>query len=95
MRRSAQRRSLCSAGISPIPNDENEEFYLTGCADRILDPGIRTMLIEQTRITMEKNEVIFELLLDRVMHTKLVDQGAPGERPLHRKWRDSSIELKV
>jgi hypothetical protein len=53
------------------------------------------MLIEQTRITMEKNEVIFELLLDRVMHTKLVDQGAPGERPLHRKWRDSSIELKV
>ncbi len=70
-----------------VPNDEYEEFYLAGRADRILDPETRKILIEQTKITMEANEVLFELLLDRVMHTKLVDQGTPNERPIHRKWQ--------
>jgi hypothetical protein len=76
----------------PVPNNENEEFYMAGCADRIHDPEIRKMLIEKIKVTVEKNEVIFELLLDRVMHTKLVDQGTPRECPIHRKWRESTEE---
>jgi hypothetical protein len=51
---------------------------MAGRADRIQDPETREMLIEKTSVIVEKNEVLFELLLDRVMHTKLVDQGTPG-----------------
>jgi hypothetical protein len=51
------------------------------------------MIINQTRVTVEKYEVLFELLIDCVMHTKLVDQGTPHERPIHRKWRESSKDL--
>jgi hypothetical protein len=58
----------------PVPNNENEEFYMAGCVDRIQDPEIHKLLIEKTKANVEKNEVLFELLLDRVMHTKLVDQ---------------------
>jgi hypothetical protein len=77
----------------PVPNDEAEEFFIAGRADRIQDPEIRRMIINQTRVTVEKYEVLFELLIDRVMHTKLVDQGTPHERPIHRKWRESSKDL--
>ena len=71
----------------PVPNDENEEFYMAGRADRIQDAEICNTLIEQTKVNVEKNEVLFELLLDRVMYTRLMDQGTPQEFPLHRKWR--------
>lgn len=74
----------------PPATNEYEEFYLAGRADRIRDNEIRHMVIEKTNVTVEENEELFELLLDRVMHTKLVDQGAPSESPIHRKWRESS-----
>ncbi len=74
----------------PTPNDENEEFYMAGRANQIHDSETRKTLIEKTNVTVEKNEVLFELLLDRVMQTKLVDQGTPSECLIHRKWRESS-----
>ena len=71
----------------PVPNDEGEEFYISGLANRIQDPEIRQALINDTKLTVEENEVLFELLLERVMYTKLVERGTPGEHPVHRKWQ--------
>lgn len=77
----------------PIPNNEWEEFYLAGQTDRIEDPRIRQRLIQQTKIAVEADEVLFELFLDRVMYTKLVDIGTADERPIHKKWRLSALDL--
>lgn len=71
----------------PVPNDENEEFYISGLANHIREPEILQALIDNTKIIVEDNEVLFELLLDRVMYTKLVDRGTSGEHPVHKKWR--------
>ena len=71
----------------PTPNVENEEFYMAGRADRIQDAQLINTLIEQTKVSVEKDEVLFELLLDRVMYTRLLDQGTSCERPVHKKWR--------
>ena len=71
----------------PVPNDENEEFYISGSANRIQDLEIRQALIDDTKVIVEENEVLFELLLERAMYTKLVDRGTPDEHPIHRKWR--------
>lgn len=76
----------------PVPNDENEEFYISGCANRIGDGETLQTVIQQTGIIVGQAEVFFELLLDRVMYTKLVDQGTPAERPVHRKWQASQRE---
>ena len=75
----------------PRPNnEENEEFYLAGCADQIQDPMIRQALIDDTKIIVAENEVLFELFLERAMYTKLVNRGFPDEHPIHRKWQASS-----
>lgn len=72
----------------PSPHSEgNEEFYLAGRAICIENPAIRQKIIDDTRIHVVENEVLFELLLDRAMYTKLVNRGTPNERPIHRKWR--------
>ena len=71
----------------PQNNQENEEFYLAGRAAWIQELAIRHALIADTKIRVEESEVLFELLLDRAMHTKLVHPGTPGEYPMHRKWR--------
>ena len=56
-------------------------------AEQIQDRQGRQALIDDTHVLMGENEVLFELLLERVMYTRLVNQGAPDERPIHRKWR--------
>jgi len=72
----------------PSPNnEENEEYYIAGCAKIIQDMEMRQALIADTKIYVEENEVLFELLLDRAMYTKLHNRGTPEEYPMHKKWR--------
>lgn len=71
----------------PPPNNEpNEEFYLSGCAGAIKDINIRQALIRETAIKVEETEVLFELVFDRAMYTRLENQGTPDEHPVHHKW---------
>jgi hypothetical protein len=44
-------------------------------------------LIADTEIQADESEVLFELLLDRAMYTRLVNQGTPDEHPEHQKWQ--------
>lgn len=71
----------------PPINKDNEEFYIAGRAERVPDISIRKALLAATKIRAEENEVLFKLLLDRVMYTKLVNRGTPDEHPIHIKWR--------
>ena len=80
-------RRYALQAFPPVPNDENEEFYISGLANPIREPEFRQALIDDTHVIAEEDEVLFELLLDRVMHTRLADQGTPGEHPVHEKWR--------
>jgi Pyridoxamine 5'-phosphate oxidase len=78
----------------PSPNDaENEEFYLSGRAECIRDLTIHQALITETKIHADESEVLFELKLDRLMYTRLVNLGTPDEHPLHRMWRASGHPL--
>ncbi len=47
----------------------------------------RQAVIDEQKIIAGEDEVLFELMLDRVMHTRLENWGTPAERPVHRKWR--------
>ena len=71
----------------PPPGEKTEEFYISGCAETIPDPAIRQAVIDEEKIIAGDDEVLFELMLDRVMHTRLENWGTPDERPVHRKWR--------
>ena len=71
----------------PQGNQGNEEFYLAGHAVCTQDLSIRQSLIAGTKIHAEENEVLFELLLDRAIYTRLENLGTPDEFPSHRKWQ--------
>ena len=76
----------------PSPNNiENEEFYLAGRAVWIQDIFIRHALITGTMVQVDESEVLFELLLDRAMYTKLINQNTPYEHPVHKIWRESGL----
>lgn len=75
----------------PPKNEENQEFYLAGFAELIQDVEKRQALIADTKIRVEEKEVLFELLLDRAMHTKLQNRGTPEEYPKHSIWRETDI----
>jgi hypothetical protein len=70
----------------PPDNESYEEFYLSGCAVAIEDISILQRLISDTQIKAGENEALFELLLDRVMYTRLINQGTKDEQPMHQKW---------
>jgi hypothetical protein len=49
---------------------------------------MRQALITGLELSVEQEEVLFELLLDRAMYTRLESQGSPLEHPVHQKWTD-------
>jgi hypothetical protein len=70
----------------PPQNEQNEEFFLSGCAVSIKDVSVRQALITNTAIQVEESEELFELLFDRVMYTRLENKGSPDEHAVHHKW---------
>ena len=77
---------------SPPPNNEDgEEFYFAGCAKQIQDSIVQQVLIDETGITVEENELLFEMFLERAMYTKLVNRGTYDEHPIHYKWQAFSV----
>jgi len=76
-----------AAQAFPIsPTEPGDEFYFAGHANRIHDSKISQGLTEDTRVAVEENEILFELFMDRVMYTELVNRDSIDEYPLHRKW---------
>ncbi len=74
------------------PTEPGDEFYLAGTGEQIHNPKISQELTEDTKVTLEENEVLFELFLERAMYTKLVNRGAHNEHPIRLKWRASRIQ---
>jgi len=76
----------------PPDNKDGEEFYLSGRAECIQDREIRNAIITETETRVGEGEILFELLLDRIMYTRLVHQDTPDEHPLHKMWRATNKE---
>lgn len=73
----------------PAENEHGAEFYISGVAQHIEEPATRQGIITQTGIHAAGYEQLFELFLDRAMHTSLVDRSTPNEHPFHRIWRSA------
>jgi hypothetical protein len=88
-----QRDGRYALQAFPPPNNTlGEEFYVSGVAVCIQDPAFRQAMIAETEIRVEKDEVLFELFLDRVMYTKLIYQDHQGGQAWHQIWRSQSSE---
>jgi hypothetical protein len=71
----------------PQPKAGSDEFYLAGKAVRVSDVAERGAIFRDARHQAHPSEVAFELLIDRVMHTRWEDVLMPTMHPVHRTWR--------
>jgi hypothetical protein len=70
----------------PPPKEESEEFYLVGKAVLMEDPGLWKTVAGSAKSQVREGEALFELWVERAMHTGWENWGTPELRPVHRKW---------
>ena len=71
----------------PQPKPGSDELYLTGRAILITDEEARAAILRDATHMADASETVFELLLDRVMHTRWDHVLTPEMRSSHRVWR--------
>jgi hypothetical protein len=65
-----------------------EEFYLTGSARETADETVRAAVTAASggRLGLHDFEALFELELERALHTKWENWGTAQAWPSYRKW---------
>lgn len=70
----------------PQPKPGSDEFYAAGIAVSVDDPATRAAILGDAKHMADASETVFELRLERVMHTRWEHPLTPEMRPVHRKW---------
>ena len=70
----------------PQPKPAGDEFYVAGRALLVEDAATRAAVLRDAQHMADAAEVLFELRLDRVMHTRWENPLTPAMRPVHEKW---------
>lgn len=71
----------------PQPKPGSDEFSLAGRARLIDDAATRAAVLRDARHRADEAEALFELWIERVMHTRWENVLTPDMRPARRKWR--------
>jgi hypothetical protein len=71
----------------PQPRPGSDEFYVAGTALLVEDAATRGAVLRDAKHMAEASEILFELMIDRVMHTRWENVLKPDMRPVHRTWR--------
>lgn len=70
----------------PQAKPDSDEFYLAGKAIRIEDKDQRSRVLSDAKHHASPDEVLFELRVERAMHTYWVGFGTPEYHSIHTKW---------
>jgi hypothetical protein len=71
----------------PEPRPGSDEFYVAGRAQRIDEAAARAEILGQARHQAHASEVVFELWIERILHTRWEQPLTPAMRPVRRTWR--------
>ena len=75
----------------PQAKPDSDEFYLTGKAKRINDPEVFSRVFDDAKHRASPDEILFELEIERVMHTRWEGFGTPEYHSVHEKWISPGI----
>jgi hypothetical protein len=70
----------------PEAKADSDEFYISGKAHEIKDLDVIQAVLSDAKHHANVDEHLFELLLDRAMHTQWDGFGTEDYRPIHTKW---------
>lgn len=68
------------------PEANDDEFYCTGSAVPVAEPDLRQAVAEQAKHHVQDHEILFELRLERALHTTWENPRQPDTWPIHTKW---------
>ena len=71
----------------PQPKAGSDEFYVSGRARVIADEATRAAVLKDARHMADASETVFELAVERVLHTRWENVLTPQMRPVRRTWR--------
>jgi hypothetical protein len=71
----------------PQPKPGSDELFLSGKAVAVTDTAARATVLRDAKHQANASELTFELLIDRVMHTRWENVLTPQMRSIHTKWR--------
>lgn len=86
-RRDLERDGRYALQTFPQPKAGSDEFYLAGKAVRVDDATERGAVLRDAKHQAHASETVFELLIDRVMHTRWENVLTPRMRPVREMWR--------
>jgi hypothetical protein len=86
-RRDLERDGRYALQTFPQPKPGSEEFSVTGRAVPVEDPAVRAAVLRDAKHMADPAEILFELRIERVMHTRWENVLTPEMRSIHRKWR--------
>ena len=86
-RRDLERDGRYALQTFPQPKPGSDEFYLAGRARLVGDAATRAAVLRDARHMADPSEILFELWIDRAMHTRWENVLTPQMRPVQRKWR--------
>jgi hypothetical protein len=66
---------------------DDESFYCSGRAIAIRDPAVVERAKTWFTYNVKSDEVLFELLLERVLHTEWHNARQPDTRPIYHRWQ--------
>jgi hypothetical protein len=69
------------------PEQNDDEFYCSGSARPVRDATVRRLVAEQAKHDVRDDEVLFELKLNRALHTTWANPRQPDTYPMHNTWR--------
>ena len=70
----------------PQAKPDSDEFYLSGKTKRIDNPEILSSVMKDAQHYASSDEILFELEIDRAMHTRWEGFGTPEYHSIHEKW---------
>lgn len=71
------------------PADNDDEFYITGSSCRIVDSAKRKTLEAIAMHNVRSDEVLYELTIERALHTTWLRPRQPDTEPVYTRWHVS------
>lgn len=70
-----------------LPEEGDEEFYVAGRAIPVADSELRGAVAAAHHYVPADSEKLFELKIERCLHTTWENWATPETRPIHQVWR--------
>lgn len=69
-----------------LSEEGDEEFYIAGRAAPMTDPALRAAVAGVHHYVPAETERLFELSIERCLHTTWENWAQPDTRPIHQIW---------